>query len=65
MKKFTYNKVDSLIKELIIFVTTLLFFLFSSTLLVAQEITHKSIVTEGRAVIINGNEEIAKKESIR
>ncbi len=64
MKKFTYNKVDSLIKELIIFVTTLLFFLFSSTLLVAQEITHKSIVTEGRAVIINGNEEIAKKRAL-
>ena len=64
MKKFTYNKVDSLIKELIVFVTTLLFFLFSSTLLIAQEISHKSIVTEGRAVIIEGNEEIAKKRAL-
>ena len=61
MKKFTYNKVDSVVKELIVFVTTLLFFLFASTLLVAQEISHKAIISEGRAVIIDGNEEIAKK----
>ena len=64
MKKFTYNKVDSLIKELIIFFTTLLFFLFSSTLLVAQEINHKAIISEGRAVIIDGDEEIAKKRAL-
>ncbi len=64
MKKFTYNKVDSLIKELIIFFTVLLFFLFSSTLLVAQEISHKAIISEGRAVIIDGNEEVAKKRAL-
>ena len=60
MKKFTYNKVDSVIKELIVFVTTLLIFLFASTLLVAQEISHKAIISEGRAVIIDGNEEKVK-----
>ena len=64
MKKFTYNKVDSVIKELIIFITTLLFFLFTSTLLVAQEISHKAIISEGRAVIVDGNEEIAKKRAL-
>ena len=35
--------------------------LFSSTLLIAQEINHKSIISQGRAVIIDGNEEIAKR----
>ena len=64
MKKFTYNKVDSVIKELIVFVTTLLFFLFTSTLLVAQEISHKAIISEGRAVIVDGNEMIAKKRAL-
>ena len=64
MKKFTYNKVDSVIKELIIFITTLLFFLFTSTLLVAQEISHKAIISEGRAVIVDGNEAIAKKRAL-
>ena len=64
MKKFTYNKVDSLIKELIIFITTLLFLLFSTTILVAQEISHKAIISEGRSVIIDGNEEIAKKRAL-
>ena len=64
MKKFTYNKVDSVIKELIIFITTLLFFLFTSTLLVAQEISHKAIFSEGRAVIVDGNEAVAKKRAL-
>ena len=64
MKKFTYNKVDSVIKELIIFITTLLFFLFTSTLLVAQEISHKAIISEGRAVIVEGNEAVAKKRAL-
>ena len=64
MKKFTYNKVDSVIKELIIFITILLFFLFTSTLLVAQEISHKAIISEGRAVIVDGNEEVAKKRAL-
>jgi len=64
LKKFTYNKVDSVIKELIIFITTLLFFLFTSTLLVAQEISHKAIISEGRAVIVDGNEAVAKKRAL-
>ena len=53
-----------MVKELIVFVTTLLFFAFSSTLLIAQEINHKSIISQGRAVIIDGNEEIAKKRAL-
>ena len=64
MKKFSYNKVDSLIIELIIFFTTLLFFLFTSTILLSQEISHKVIISEGRSVIIDGNEEIAKKRAL-
>ena len=64
MKKFTYNKVDSVIKELIIFITILLFFLFTSTLLVAQEISHKAIISEGRAGIVDGNEVVAKKRAL-
>tara|TARA_E500000075_G_scaffold133834_1_gene148769 strand:+ start:540 stop:1718 length:1179 start_codon:yes stop_codon:yes gene_type:complete len=64
LKKFHYNKADTLIKELAIFFSTLLFFLFGATLVVGKEYTHKSIISEGRAVIVDGNEELAKKRAL-
>ena len=59
-----YNKVDELLKELILFFSSLLFFLFFTTYLVAQDFKHTEVVSEGRAVIIEGDEETAKKRAL-
>ena len=64
MKRISYNKVDGLLKELILFFSTLLFFLFFTTFLVAQEFKHTEVVSEGRAVIIEGDVETAKKRAL-
>ena len=64
MKRIVYNKVDILIKELVVFFVTLLFLLFGSTYIVAQDFSHKTVVSEGRAVIIDGNEDLAKKRAL-
>ena len=64
MKRIVYNKVDILIKELVVFFFTLLFLLFGSTYIVAQDFSHKTVVSEGRAVIIDGNEDLAKKRAL-
>jgi hypothetical protein len=64
LKKFVYNKVDELLKELILFFSSLLFFLFFTTYLVAQDFKHTEVVSEGRAVIIEGDEETAKKRAL-
>ena len=64
MKKITYNKVDVFIKELIVFFSTLLIFLFGATYLIANDFNHKVIFAEGRSVIINGDEEIARKRAL-
>ena len=61
MKRIIYNKVDELLKELILFFSSLLFFLFFTTYLVAQDFKHTEVVSEGRAVIIEGDEETARK----
>ncbi len=64
MKRIVYNKVDILIKELVVFFITLLFLLFGSTYIVAQDFLHKTVISEGRAVIIDGNEDLAKKRAL-
>ena len=64
MKRIPYNKVDGLLKELILFFSSLLFFLFFTTFLVAQEFKHTEVVSEGRAVIIEGDVETAKKRAL-
>ena len=64
MKRISYNKVDGLLKELILFFSSLLFFLFFTTFLVAQEFKHTEVVSEGRAVIIEGDVETAKKRAL-
>ena len=64
MKRIIYSKVDLLVKELIVFFVTLLFLLFGSTLLLAEEFSHKTVITEGRAVIIDGDESLAKKRAL-
>jgi len=64
LKKIPYSKVDTLLKELSFFFSSLLFFLFLSTYLVAQDFSYKEIISEGRAVIINGDEDTAKKRAL-
>ena len=64
MKKLAYNKVDTFIKELVVFFTTLLFFLFGATYLIANDFDHKVIIAEGRSVIINGDETLARKRAL-
>ncbi len=64
MKRIVYNKVDILIKELVVFFITLLFLLFGSTYIIAQDFLHKTVISEGRAVIIDGNEDLAKKRAL-
>ena len=64
MKKIAYSKVDELLKELTVFFSSLLFLLFFTTFLVAQDFSHREIVTNGRAVIIDNDEETAKKRAL-
>ena len=64
MKKIPYNKIDGLLKELTLFFSSLLFFLFFTTYIVAQDLRHTEVISEGRAVIIEGDEETAKKRAL-
>ncbi len=64
MKKIAYSKTDELLKELTVFFSSLLLFLFFTTFIVAQDFSHKEIIAEGRAVIINNDEETAKKRAL-
>ena len=64
MKKIAYSKVDELLKELTVFFSSLLLLLFFTTFLVAQDFSHREIITSGRAVIIDNDEETAKKRAL-
>ncbi len=64
MKKIEYNTFDALLKQLIYFITTLLSVLLVSTYLVANEIGYKEIFSNGRAVVIDGNLDLAKKRAL-
>jgi len=64
LKRIPYSKVDGLLKELTLFFSSLLFFLFFTTFLVAQDFKHTEVISEGRAVIIKGDVETAKKRAL-
>ena len=64
MKKIPCSKIDELLKELTLFFSSLLFVLFFTTYLVAQDFKHIEVISEGRAVIIEGDEETAKKRAL-
>ena len=64
MKKIEYNSYDVLLKQLVYFFSTLLVLLLGSTYLIANELGYKEIISNGRAVIIEGNENLAKKRAL-
>ena len=64
MKKIEYNSYDVILRKLVYFFTTLLSFLLASTYLVANEIGYKEVISSGRAVIIDGNIDLAKKRAL-
>ena len=64
MKKIVYNNFEILIKELLVFFTTLLILLFAATAILAEDFFHKVVIADGRAVIINGDKETAKKRAL-
>ena len=55
LKKIEYNTFDVVLKDLVLFFSSVLFVLLLSTYTLASEYNVKEIVTEGRAVIIDGN----------
>ncbi len=64
MRKIEYNSFDVILRKLIYFFTTLLSFLLVSTYLVANEIGYKEVFSSGRAVIIDGDSNLAKKRAL-
>ena len=64
LKKIEYNTFDVVLKDLVLFFSSVLFVLLLSTYTLASEYDVKEIVTEGRAVIINGDKKLAKKRAL-
>ena len=64
LKKIEYNTFDEVLKELVLFFSSVLFILLLSTYTLASEYDVKEIVTEGRAVIIDGDKKLAKKRAL-
>ena len=64
LKKIEYNTFDAVLKDLVIFFSSVLFVLLLSTYALASEYDVKEIVTEGRAVIIDGDKKLAKKRAL-
>ena len=64
LKKIQYNTVDVVLKDLVLFFSSVLFVLLLSTYTLASEYDVKEIVTEGRAVIIDGDKKLAKKRAL-
>lgn len=64
MKKIEYNSYDAILRKLVYFFVTLLSFLLASTYLVANEIGYKEVFSSGRAVIIDGDIDLAKKRAL-
>ncbi len=63
-KKVEYNLMDIVLRELVSFFSSVLLLLLISTYALADSFGLKEIITEGRAVIIDGNKEIAKKRAL-
>ena len=59
-----YNTFDVVLKDLVLFFSSVLFVLLLSTYTLASEYDVKEIVTEGRAVIIDGDKKLAKKRAL-
>ena len=53
LKKIEYNTFDVVLKDLVLFFSSVLCVLLLSTYTLASEFDIKEIITEGRAVIIN------------
>ncbi len=53
-----------ILRKLVYFFTILLSFLLASTYLVANEVGYKEVFSSGRAVIIDGNVDLAKKRAL-
>ncbi len=64
LKKIEYNTFDVVLKDLVLFFSSVLFVLLLSTYTLASEYHVKEIVTEGRAVIIDGDKKLAKKRAL-
>ena len=63
-RKVEYNLFDVVLRELVSFFLSVLFLLLISTYALADSFGLKEIITEGRAVVIDGNKEIAKKRAL-
>ena len=63
-RKVEYNLFDVVLRELVSFFLRVLFLLLISTYALADSFGLKEIITEGRAVVIDGNKEIAKKRAL-
>ena len=64
-RKIEYNKFDLVLRELVFFFfSSVLFVLILSTYTLADEINLKEVISDGRAVIIDGNKKLAKKERL-
>ena len=64
LKKIEYNTFDAVLKDLVLFFSSVLCVLLLSTYTLANEYDIKEIVTEGRAVIIDGDKKLAKKRAL-
>ena len=64
LKKIEYNTIDSVLKDLVLFFSSVLCVLLLSTYTLASEYDIKEIVTEGRAVLIDGDEKLARKRAL-
>ncbi len=63
-RKIEYNKFDLVLRELVFFFSSVLFVLILSTYTLADEINLKEVISDGRAVIIDGNKKLAKKRAL-
>ena len=64
LKKIEYSTFDAVLKDLVLFFSSVLCVLLLSTYTLASEYDIKEIVTEGRAVIIDGDKKLAKKRAL-
>jgi len=64
LKRIEYNNFDVVLKDLVLFFSSVLCILLLSTYTLASEFDIKEIITEGRAVIIDGDKKLAKKRAL-
>ena len=64
MKKIQYHSFDVILRQLVYFFSSLLIILLGSTYLIANEIGFKEVFSKGRAVIIDGDVDLAKKRAL-